>query len=248
MNKSMKLKTTIAALTLALTFAWVTDAAAQRGRGGGFRLDPEKADAAWSLQAQGVAKQIEVSGDALEKLTKAYKAARKSQGEAIRELMSGGGGGGPGRFMEMREISEEERGKLREALDAFLNDDQTKKAVESLGTFSGQWDRFVNTIAGFQLEEKKLYMALNLIAKNVVESDAARSEAMANMDFESMRTATQNLKANLDDGLAMILSKEDFTKWTEATARRGRGRGGFGGGGGGGGAVPHGDGSGGGHN
>ncbi len=153
-----------------------------------------------------------------------------------------------GRFMEMQELSEKERAKLKAAIEGFLSEGQVTKALESLGTFSRQWDRFVDTVAGFQLEDGPLYSALGFVTSYVVDSEKARREAMANMDFQSMRGATQELKATLDASLAGILSETQLASWKEATAFRGRRGGGQGRGPSSGPGPEHGGGGGQGHN
>ena len=235
-------------LALAVVFA-AFNATAQFGRGRGPQLAPEKVEAAIALEAKGVARDLELSEDAAEQLLAAYRDARHSHQKGMAELFGqGGGGGGMGRFMEMQELSEKEGAKLKSATEAFLSEDQTTKALESLGTFSRQWDRLVDTLIGFQLEDGPLYSGLGFVTRYVVDSEKARSEAMANMDFQSMRGARQELKAALDASLAGILSETQAASWKEATASRGPRGGGPGHGPGGGPGAGHGGGGGQGHN
>lgn len=198
------------------------NATAQFGRGRGPQLAPEKVEAAIALEAKGVARDLALSKDVAEQLVAAYRDARHSHQKGMAELFGqGGGGGGMGRFMEMQELSEKEGAKLKAATEAFLSEKQAAKALESLGTFSRQWDRFVDTLVGFQLEEAPLYSGLGFVRSYVVDSEKARSEAMANMDFQSMRGATQELKAALDTSLTGILSEIQVASWKEATTFRG---------------------------
>lgn len=227
--KPSQIGVTVRCITVLMVLAgWMPDAAAQPGRGGP-QLAPEKAEAARKLQADCVAKELGLSEKSAEGLVDAYKAARTTYDAGVRELSAEQGGDRMGRFQAFRELQEEERGKLEEALKGFLKPEQVGQALTSLGTFSRQWDRYADTLGGFGLEDGKLYPALDLTCKYVIASDKARREAMASMDFQSMRGATQELKAKLDAGLAEILSEEQLAKWKTATA--GRGRGGPGGGG-----------------
>ena len=203
-------------------------AAAQRG--GGPRMDPAEQAAAWKLEAGGVAHGLELDGAATAKLAEAYATARASQREGMAEIRSTGERG-PGMFQVMQELNAKESGKLGKALGEFLSDGQVTKALAPLGTFNNQWDRMASAIAGFELPEDKLQLALSLIQTYVVDSDKARQEAIAAMDFQSMRAANEELKARLDEGLKLLLPQEDLATWTEATAfRRRGGRGGGGGG------------------
>lgn len=201
-------------------------------RGGGPRMAPEKQAAAWELEAKGVAHQLSLSAEETGKLVAAYQEARKSQGEAMTKLREeSSGGGGFGGFEAFRELSDSERSKLETALKGFLSDEQVATAIVPLGTFNGEWDRMADALIGFALADDKLNSALKHVQVYVVANAKAREEAIANMDFQSMRGASQELKGKLDGELASILSEEQLAKWTEATTRRG-GRGGRGGGGG----------------
>lgn len=83
-------------------------------------------------------------------------------------------------------------------------------------------------LAGFQLGDEKQSKGLALIATYVVDSDAARTKAIASGDMQSPRSAGQELSGKLDTAMGEILSADQLTKWKEATARGGRGGGGGG--------------------
>ncbi len=185
---------------------------------GGPQLDPEKAQAAWTLAARGVANDLKLSKQVTSKLIDAYKAARESYQKAMQGLSGGGGG-----MEAYRELAEKERGKLETALKGFLNDKQAAEAIASLGTFNGEWDRFLDVIAGFKLDDKKLFTALALVRTYVVDYDKARRSAMADQDWQSIRTARETHKAALDGGLSKILTPSQLITWNEATAPRRRG-------------------------
>ncbi len=186
---------------------------------GGPQLDPEKAQAAWTLAAQGVANDLGLSKKVTSQLIDAYKAARESYQKAMEELRGTGGRG----FEGFRELAGKERGKLETALKGFLNDKQAAEAIASLGTFNGEWDRMLDVIAGFKLNDKNLFTALALVRTYVVDYNKAVSAAMASQDFQSMRSARETHKATLDSGMAEVLSKEQLATWNEATAPRRRG-------------------------
>ncbi len=202
---------------------WMPNAAAQPVQGGP-RLAPEKVEAAWKLEAECVARELGLSKKDMERLVGAYKAARETYQKAIRELSEGQGGDRRSRYQASRELQEKERGKLEEALKGILKEKQVAQAIASLGTFNRSWDRYVDTLAGFELGEKKLFKALALVNQYVVDTDKAMREAMANEDFESMRETRRELKEKLDTALAAVLSEDQQAKWSEATAFRGRGR------------------------
>lgn len=225
----------IALIAVAVVFGIGAVAANAQGPGGP-QLSPEEREAAWELQAKGVAKDLGLADDATAKLVEAYKAARKSHQEALAGLAGGGapggggalgGGGGAERFQAFQKLNEEHRAKLKEALSGVLNEEQAGKALASLGTFNRQWDRMVDTLAGYGLDAEKQAKGLSLIAAYVVEADAAMAKARESGDFQAVRTAAQGLKEKLDSGMAEVLSAEQLAEWKTATAFRG-GRGGAG--------------------
>ncbi len=185
---------------------------------GGPQLDPEKAHAVWTLAARGVANEIGLSKQATSKLIDAYKAARESHQKAMQGLSGGSGG-----REAFRELTGKEQGKLETALKGFLSDKQAAEALASLGTFDRGWDRMLDVLAGFKLDDKKLFTALALVRTYVVDYDKARRSAMADQDRQSIRTAREKYKGILDGGMAGILSKEQLATWNEATASRRRG-------------------------
>lgn len=214
---------------LAVVFSYSASAQFGGGRGGG-GMSPEQRAAAWKVEADGVAHSLKLSGEQAAKLTSAYTDARESHSNAMAELRKGAQPG-PGMFEEMQALNEAERSKLHNALGDVLSGAQLDAAMSSLGTFNNQWDRLADTYAAFQLSEDKKYQGLDPITQYVVASDKARTEAMAAMDFESMRTASQALKEQLDASLQDVLSAEQHAEWVEKTAPRQRGGGGGRGGG-----------------
>ncbi len=197
---------------LILLFGNPTTVTAQRGRGGP-QLEPEQAQAAWTLAARSVAKELRLDDKGTAQLVDTYTATRASHRKNI-ELQYGAGD-----FQVYREIADEERGKLETALGGFLKTKDVGKAMASLGTLSGEWDSMLHTVGGFDLGDK----ALPLLTKYVIDFDKARAKAFADQDFQSIRGAREKLKAKLDGRLAKILSKEQLTAWNEATAPRGPG-------------------------
>jgi hypothetical protein len=217
-----------------LIFAAVPADAQGGGGRGGPRLTSEESEAAWTLEAEGVANDIGASDGETAKVVAAYIAARTSQSAAMREARQawrdeGGGGGGRGNFQALREITTKERDSLQAALGMIVSADKAATATESLGTFNRQWDMMAITLAAFGLAEEKQNACLTTIANYVVSADKARSEAFANQDFQSFRTISQEQKSALDTLMAKQLSEEQLVTWKEKTARRG-----FGGGRGGG--------------
>lgn len=215
----------VLALLLALSTVATFGAVAQ-GPGGPQLADADR-DAAWILQAKGVAASLGLADENAAKLADAYIASRKSLQETV-ENMADTGERGAGRFEAYRKATDEERGKLETTLAGFLTAEQATKATASLGTFSRQWDRMVHTLAGFNLDSEKLNKALALVEGYVVESDAAMRGDLSQQDWQALRTKVQEMKSGLDTSLAEVLSPEQLATWKEATTFRG-GRGGAGG-------------------
>ncbi len=203
---------------------------AQPGGGRGSRLSPEDAKKAWALEAEHVAGKLEFKKDATAKLTEAFAAARVGYAKAmeakLEELMTDTGDRSS-RFAAYREAREEvakaEREKLEKALGAFLKKEQVKKALERLGSFDRRWDSMVHTLAGFDLGEKQAE-ALELVNQYVVDqSKLFETVSGADGDRTALRDKFVSMREALDKSLSALLTEEQMTKWTEATAsRRGR--------------------------
>jgi len=177
----------------------------------------------WALEAGAVAKSLGLAAEQTTKLTDAYKAARESQRKAI-EAAAVQQQGDRRDFRAMMEVNQAEKAKLETAIKAFLNPEQTAKALATLGTFSRRWDPMVAELDSMKLEPKANDEAMKLVADYVAESEKARQAGMAAPD-EGMREKLTQMKEKLDADLAKILSAEQLAKWKEATATR-RGRGG----------------------
>ncbi|GMW00399.1 MAG: hypothetical protein AMXMBFR84_15360 [Candidatus Hydrogenedentota bacterium] len=192
------------------------------GGGGGGGLDPAKREAAWLLQAKGVAKELALSDENTGKLADAYKTSRQALEDAV-QSGDGQGRGGRERFSAMQELAKQHRDKFKTDVSAFLTEEQATKAMATLGSFDRQWDRMVDTLSGLGLEQEKLDKSLALVSAYVAEASAEREKAMSSGDFQSLRTVLGPVREKLDKGLKELLSEEQLMKWTEATAMRGRG-------------------------
>lgn len=202
-------------------------------------LAPEKATAAQELEATGVAKRLGLKEDQTKALVKAYTEARTSHAAAEqklrKELADKAMNSDPDNRAAMREeamkaneeMNKAERAKFEKALGSAIPADQSAKALASLGTFTRQWDTWVDALAGFKLEAAKQQDALNAIEDFVVAQSKAR--AGAGGDREAIRTAMQESRDKLTASMKKVLSEEQFTKFEESM-RMGGGRGGPGGG------------------
>lgn len=195
---------------------WSRDASAQPGVGvdGGY----ERSVKAWEIQAKTVARDLTLSVEQTTKLVEAYAAARDSHNKAA------GAVAGPAErpdFQKMREVNQNERTKFESVLKGFLNAEQIDKALLTLGSFFRRWDAMVETLDAMDLGDKAREDAVKLTADYVAEWNTAMKVAMGSGNRESMREQADKLKEKLDADVARILSAEQMTKWTDATARRG---------------------------
>jgi len=219
-------------------------AQAQPPRGpGGPAMTPQDAQAAWTLQAKAVAHELGLNEEQTAQLAEAYVANRRSNAESLRGLAGGAGGDPAGRWQAMQEANDASRAALKASLGEFLDDAQSAKAVDKLGTYSRQGDYMVHLVAGYDLDEASTHKAVGLIAAHVAEADAARAEALEQRNMQAMREATQASKAKLDTEMAKLLNEEQAANWAAQTAPRGFGPGNAGvRGGGPGGPGPRGEG------
>jgi hypothetical protein len=215
----------------------------ERGeRGQRNALSPEKAKAAWEVQATGVSKRLSLSEDQTKAVVKAYVEARESHGkasqkardEALQKMRDNEGEDRQAQLAEMTKVMEDvnkaEREKLQKALSSSITADQATKATASLGTFNRQWDGMADAIAGFKLEAAKQQTALESVEDYVVSMAKIRPMD-PNADREANRTAMQDARTKLTDAVKKVLSEEQMKKFEETIRMPGRG-GGPGGGGG----------------
>jgi len=189
----------------------LVDSQAQMRRRGP-QLSPEKQTAVQELEAKYVAKSLKLSDEATKKLVVVYQKARTNIQEAAQAIADSSD------YQAYREIIVKEREKLEKELKGFLDEKQTEKAIKYLGTFSTSWDRMVDTLSGFKLDEKKLYEALGKVEVYLNESAAARESG----DRDTMRTKLQEIKEKLDSELKSLISEKEMEQWMESTTRRRR--------------------------
>ncbi len=211
---------------------------------GGRQLSPERAKAAWDLEANGVAHRLGVKDDKAKAVASAYAAARESQESAAEKLRSEAmqkAQEGGNRMEAMRdalkkvdELTAGEREKLKASLTGIIGAEQADKAIVPLGTFSRQWDNIADTFGTFKLDAAKQQEGLNAIEDYAVALDAAQKKIRANaagggqVDREAMRAANQEGRQKLLDSMGKILNKEQMTKLEESLPGAGRGPGGGG--------------------
>jgi len=181
-------------------------------------LSPEKQEAAQKMEAKYIAKKLKLSDDNTSKLVAAYLKARKSLTDARQALRSEG----TRDFQAYRDLSDKESKKLEGEIGKFLDEKQVTKAMESLGTFNTSWDRMVDALAGFKLEEKALDKALDKVNAYVIDSAKLMQEARESDSFREIRPKFQELRDNLDKAMEGILSAEQLEQWKQVAARRGR--------------------------
>jgi hypothetical protein len=203
---------------------WTVDAVAQRGRRGGNMLAPEKQEAAWTLQAQTVAKILTLDTAKTGAVTDVYKTARKDHQAALRKMAESGGQDRSARFEAFRKLGKEARGKLEASLKGVLDEKQAAQAFASMGTFDRRWDQYVDVVAGLKLGDEKQDKALRILNQQVIDSAKVMKEDLENRDWESMRAKRGEMKKKLDAALAKVLSEEEQAKWSAATASQRRRR------------------------
>jgi hypothetical protein len=182
-------------------------------------LSPEKQAAVQKLETQYVAKKLKLSDENTSKLVSAYMNARKSYADAREALRTQGSRD----FQAFRDLQDKESKKLESDLGKFLDEKQVKKAMESLGTFNATWDRMVDALAGFNLQEKALDKALDNVNDYIIESAKLMQQARESGSFQEMRPKLQELRQKLDKDMEGVLSKEQLEQWKQVAAPRGRG-------------------------
>lgn len=208
------------------------DGARQQQRQRMPQLTAEKAEAAWKWQAVTVAHDLKLEQADADKLTETYISARKKMNDAMeqfrkemRERREKGEGQGEGGQRERgqrggagnRELMQNARTNLEASFSSMLSAEQTSRAMASLGTFSAQWDRMVDSLAGMSLETESLHGAI--AATNAYM--ASMSKVRESGDRENMREAMRSMRERLNEDLAKVLSEEQMESMRASLGGRG---------------------------
>lgn len=216
----------------------------QRGRGGaaggpgggmmGEQLSPEKAKAAWDLEATNVATRLKLTADQTKSLVTAYETARTSAqaaNEKVRKEQMDKMRDAEDRqaarqdmMKAIEAVNKSEREKFTKAVTAAIPGDSGTKAAAALGVFNPQWDRMVDVVSGFKLDGTKQQNVLNTIEDHIA-TQAKNMAGGANQDPQDRREAMQAAREKLTAALKKDLTDDQMKKFDEATAP-GRGMGG----------------------
>ncbi|MEK6702556.1 MAG: hypothetical protein AABZ53_09850 [Planctomycetota bacterium] len=232
-----------------------------RGVGGGAALTGEKATAAWTAQATGVAKHLNLNEAQTKELVKAYTEAResyntastKAREEAMKKMQeeraknkddaapdAGGGrgnrGGGAEMAKAMEELNKAERAKFEKAIPSISGDQRTK-IMASLGTLNNrQWDTMTDNLLGLKLEAAKQQTAADAIEEFVITQAKLRPAGGPAAPGEVDQAARDKMRTEME-AARKKLTDTLKTVMTEEQAKKfeggqGGGRGGAGGPGG----------------
>jgi hypothetical protein len=203
-------------------------------------LEPAKARAAWTLEAQSAARRTGLDEAQTTKTVDLYLAAReehRAAAEEIRIKMREKFEAAQDEDGDLRDIGSElrkqvgdlqksQRDKLTTALTEAVGAEKAGKLTASLGSFNPNWDMMVNALTGFTLEPANLNKAVSATEQYVIATNHVRDSG--GDDPAEMRTAMQEARANLADALEPILSPEQMDGFRR-TMNPGRGPGGRGG-------------------
>jgi aminopeptidase N len=216
-----------------------------RGQGMGMveQLSPEKAKAAWDLEATGVANRLGLNAEQTKSLVKAYEDARTSHQAASEKMRKEQADkmrdaedrreAAQGMRKAMEDMNKTEREKFTKAVTGAISGEKGTQAATALGAFNPMWDRMVDTVSGFKLEGAKQQNVLNAIETYV----GAQTKAMQggpDSDPQDRREAVQAAREKMNASLKKELSEEQFKKFEESMPMRAMGQGGRGRGPGGG--------------
>lgn len=175
-------------------------------------IPPERARAAWESQARTATADMNLDADKLKAITTAYADERKAHADAVeqirremRERASEGDGGGREAMQQMQEqiqkLNDDHKAKLRKSFAQVLTSGQTDRALESLGSFNMQWDRMVDSLNQFKLDEAKGAKANLAVKDYVVAINKIRESGNRETAREDMQAARTKLMAVLKDQL-----------------------------------------------
>ncbi|MDY7108741.1 MAG: hypothetical protein SYC29_08895 [Planctomycetota bacterium] len=215
-------------------------------------LSADEAEAAWTLQARGVARGLALSEENTPTLIDAYIKSRHVVQEGLEKLREerpprparrpgrgaprGAGDAGeadaPGppeddpraEHVEKRNaLLDAQREKLRAELGSVLAGAQLEYAVTVLGTFSNAWDVMVDAVADLELGEEKTFEALRPIEVFVAET--AESLRGPRGDRRAGMRSMMEARRKMFDAMRTVLNEEQFAAFEQAVpGRRSSGR------------------------
>lgn len=205
------------------------------------QMSPEQLKAVYEAQVNHVGKAAGLGADQHSKLVTAYLAARDSQTKAVEAARTkiqeerraaaaeggegGRGRGGAGAAEEMQRaleaVNTSEREKFQKSISEFLDADQTKKVIGSLGNFDRQWDQLTNAVVTLKLDGDKQDQAMT----STLVYTTTVLKARENTDREAQREATVEARRKMMDDMRALLTEEQFGQFQRATGGAGRGQG-----------------------
>jgi peroxiredoxin len=182
------------------------------------QLSLEQAEVAWQWEARSVGRDLKLDADQTARLVKAYVTSRKDLRAKLAELREDSDDADRrGRWRVAPDMIEKQRAALQTDVSAFLTEDQSKQAMQTLGAYSGQWDRMVDAVAGLKLGDDKTYAALAPINQYMIELSTARESG----DRQAIRDAMMEAHQKLYDGLGAVLDEQQLAAFQGATGWRG---------------------------
>jgi hypothetical protein len=180
----------------------------------GPELDASRAQAARAVEARGIARDLALAPESAERLETAYVESRDRLDQARDEFLRANDPA-TDPSSGLLAIDARERAALERSLLAFLKPDQVRIAMDVLGTFDPNWDRYVDIVSGMTLAEEQRFAVLHSIAKYVRDTDAARPAIPAAQESEAGAAPVDQRKAALDTELRGILDTPQFARWMD---------------------------------
>jgi len=210
---------------------WAVQTAAQPGAEarGPRQFDPEVQKTIWKLQTDSLSSALGLSAEAAIQLATAYQTTRQSLFESMRASMQDRGGDREAFMQKMQQSREEAKQTFAKEIAAFLNQEQTEKATEMLGSFSSFYDRMTQSLSEIVEDRKVLLQTVSVVGTHLIpKKEAQEGQAESQGERGGMRgwRWSPEVKEKVDAELAKLLTEEQLAKWKEATNRPVRQRGG----------------------
>lgn len=205
---------------LMLLLATATEVQGQRrGRRPAYpTLSMEQANAAWTLEAEGVAKDLKLNRKSTAQLVTVYAENRM---EYMNTQETNSSSPVPLTRNDMIDLAVI---NLKKDLNDFLKDDQAKQAAVVMSLFSVEWDFMVDLVSSYKLSNSKKNKAVTSVNTYIIEYTAAQAMANAISDRQAGMAARRDGKATLDTALTGILNDEQLEAWNTATNPSGQGQ------------------------
>lgn len=169
------------------------------------------------LEVRSVSRELNLDDDQTEKLKTVVFENRVKILDAFLKRMAEGVDDNAVLMTDVYAMQVRERNSLREEVSSFLDDAQTQRVVETLGSYNLMWDGFILVLNRVGLSPEVQVKAEDRLLEFVTNFTPVRDEGYQNGDLSFVVKAMIRHKRSLDRDMKEILPERAYGIWIERT-------------------------------